>query len=204
MEEVYFSSQEIDTLFMTKPVVGNYALVYAMGWCNSRYNQTDVSYKEDFQEVKNYITPAKIKNPRYSLFKFNALSDSYHHMMQKAQYNYPQIGKIKALSIGNRAEGLIFCNEDIRKVKYIRLGKFMGKCKVSYEECPYEIIEDERGCYGLINSADLHSGFEIKGFNMINVYPVPLFNKLTGKGKMYKISTKDGILYYPCNVSLGG
>ena len=56
MEEVFFSSQEIDILFSTKPFIGNYALSYAMGWCKSKYNQNYVSYEEDFKLVDRKST----------------------------------------------------------------------------------------------------------------------------------------------------
>ncbi|WP_053957664.1 type I-D CRISPR-associated protein Cas5/Csc1 [Inediibacterium massiliense] len=207
MEEVFFSSQEIDTLFMTKPLIGNYALIYAMGWCNARYNQTKVSYQEDFKKLNNegiYITPAIINDPKYIIFTFNGLSDTYYHKMERALQNYPQMGRIKALSSGNKAEGLIFCKNDIKKISYIRLGKFMGKVKVTYEECSYKVIEDQKECYGLVNSVDLQEDFELISFRMINVHPVPLFKKLHGKGKMYQISTSEGVIYYPCSVVLGG
>src|SRR3712207_8830372 len=48
--------------------------------------------------------------------------------------------------------GLIFSKDELKKVSYIRLGKFMGKVKVTYEECNFEIINDLKECYGLINS----------------------------------------------------
>ncbi|MCT4509901.1 MAG: type I-D CRISPR-associated protein Cas5/Csc1 [Tepidibacter sp.] len=206
-EEVYFSSQEIDIFFSTKPIIGNYALAYAMNWCNSKYNQNYVSYEDDFKMVNHkglYIIPAIIKNPKYNIFTFNGLSHSYYHKMQRAQSNYPQMGKIKALSTGNIAEGFIFAKGEFRKLSYIRLGKFMGKVKVIYEKCDYKVIEEEKECYGLVNSLDLHDDFEIKNFDLINVHPVSLFKNLKGRGKMYEIKTKEGTVFYPCNIVFGG
>ena len=207
MEEVYFSSQEIDTFFSTKPLIGNYALAYAMNWCRAKYNQNYVSYEEDFKILNYrglYITPANIINPKYNIFTFNGLSHGYYHKMERALWNYPQMGKIKALSVGNKGEGLIFSKEEIRKISYIRLGKFMGKVKVTYEECSFNIIEDEKECFGLINSLDLDKEFEVVNFDLINVHPVSLFKNLRGKGKLYEINTKEGKIFYPCNMVLGG
>ncbi|SUY46396.1 CRISPR type I-D/CYANO-associated protein Csc1 [Clostridium putrefaciens] len=207
MEEVFFSSQEIDTLFSTKPFIGNYALSYAMGWCRSKYNQNYISYEEDFKIVNDnglYITPAYIKEPKYNISTFNALSDKYYHKMERALVNYPQVGKIKVLSSGNKAEGLIFSKEELNKVSYIRLGKFLGKVKVSYERCDFEIQKLDKKCYGLINTVDLSDNFKIKGFELINMQPVSLFKNLRGEGNMYKIKTKQGEIFYPCEVKLGG
>lgn len=207
MEEVFFSSQEIDILFSTKPFIGNYALAYAMGWCKAKYNQNYISYEEDFKVVNEkglYITPGYIKQPMYNIFTFNALSHEYYHKMERAQVNYPQMGKIKALSVGNKAEGLIFSENELKKVSYIRLGKFMGKVKVSYEKCSFNVVEDYKNCYGLVNSLDLSEEFDIKGFDLINIHPVSLFKNLTGKGKMYHIKTNGNEIFYPCQVKFGG
>ncbi|WP_029452497.1 type I-D CRISPR-associated protein Cas5/Csc1 [Clostridium algidicarnis] len=207
MEEVFFSSQEIDTLFSTKPFIGNYALSYAMGWCRSKYNQNYISYEEDFKVVNDnglYITPAYIKEPKYNISTFNALSDKYYHKMERALVNYPQVGKIKVLSSSNKAEGLIFSKWELKKVSYIRLGKFLGKVKVSYERCDFDIEKSDKKCYGLINTVDLSEDFKIKGFELINMQPVSLFKNLRGEGKMYKIKTKEGEIFYPCEVKLGG
>ncbi|MBW9152362.1 type I-D CRISPR-associated protein Cas5/Csc1 [Clostridium estertheticum] len=207
MEEVFFSSQEIDTLFSTKPFIGNYALTYAMGWCNSKYDQNYISYEEDFKLVNSkglYITPAYIKEPRYSLFTFNALSDRYYHKMERALANYPQVGKIKALSVGNKAEGLLFSEDELKKVSYIRLGKFLGKVKVSYEKCSFDVTRADKQCYGLVNTVDLSEDFKAKGFDLINMHPVSLLKNLRGEGEMYHIKTEQGEIYYPCHVKLGG
>lgn len=207
MEEVFFSSQEIDILFSTKPYIGNYALAYAMGWCKSKYNQNYISYEEDFKVVNErglYITPAYIKEPKYSIFTFNALSDGYYHKMERALVNYPQMGKIKALSVGNKAEGFIFSENELKKMSYIRLGKFMGKVKVNYEKCRFDIVDDYKSCYGLVNSLDLSQKFDIKGFDLINIHPVSLFKNLRGKGKLYHIRTSEGEIFYPNEIKFGG
>lgn len=207
MEEVFFSSQEIDILFSTKPFIGNYALSYAMGWCKSKYNQNYISYEEDFKLVNDkglYITPAHIKEPKYNIFTFNALSHGYYHKMERAQFNYPQMGKIKALSVDNKAEGLIFSKDEFKKISYIRLGKFLGKVKISYEKCDFTIVKENKECYGLINSVDLSEDFNVKGFDLINMHPVSLFKNLKGEGNMYKIKTNEGEIFYPCHVNFGG
>ena len=207
MEEVYFSTQEINTFFTTKPIVGNYALCYALGWCKSAYNQTAITYQKDFEKVNGeglYITPAYIKNPKYTLFTFNALSDSYHNKMDRAISNYPQKGEIKALAIGNIGEGFIFSAKPLQKVRYLRLGKFMGKAKVFYEKCEFEVTSGEYNCFGYVNSVDLSEEFEVKSFDLINMHPASVFKDLTGVGEFYKIRTKEGIVFYPTQVTLGG
>ena len=206
-EEVFFASKEINTLFSTSPAIGNYALVYALGFCKSKYNQTKITYQEDFKKVNDmglYITPAFIKEPKYSIFTFNALSDSYNNVMERAQFNYPQKGEIKALSVGTFGEGFIFSKEPMNKIYYLRIGKFMGKAKLTCEKCSYDIVNEEHESFGYVNSADISEEFNMKSFELLNMQPVPLFKHLKGTGEFYKIQTSDGIVYYPTDLSLGG
>ena len=37
MEHVFFASREVNDYFQTEAVVGNYALAYALGFCQSEY-----------------------------------------------------------------------------------------------------------------------------------------------------------------------
>lgn len=207
LEEVYFSSKEINTFFTTNPVIGNYALAYALSWCKAKYNQTDISYKSDFEDINSkglYITPALIKKCKYNIFTFNALSDGYYNKMDRAQFNFPQKGEIKALASGNIGEGFIFSKDELKKVSYIRLGKFMGKVKVSYKECNFEVVEEEKECFGYVNAVDLNDEFKANSFELINMHPVPLLKKLKGIGKLYKIMDDGNVTYYPAKIKFGG
>ena len=208
MEEIYFASKELGILYETNPVIGNYALSYAMKFCQAKYNQTSISYKEDFNMISEngiYITPAYIDTPKYITSTFNALSDKYNHKMDRAKLNYPQMGKIKALASGNIATGFIFCENDFVKQSYIRLGKFMGKAKVTYTQCSFNVIEDyKKECFGYINVVDLLEKFNVMSFEMLNMHPVPLMKKVRGQGELYEIKSNSEIYYYPVDLKLGG
>ena len=80
-EATFFASHELGELYFTEPVIGNYALSYAMGWINSPYNRYHVGYAEDFpilNQKEVYITPAWPTNkPTYRIERFNCQSESF-------------------------------------------------------------------------------------------------------------------------------
>lgn len=82
MESTFFSSREISNLYMTEPLLGNYALAYAFGFCQAPYhNQGEILYREHLGDLNNrglYITPGTFsEQPRFILRQFNAQTDAY-------------------------------------------------------------------------------------------------------------------------------
>src|SRR5918911_63628 len=55
LEKVFFASREIDELFQTEPVLGNYALTYALGLAASPYRLSEREdrpyYREDLSAL---------------------------------------------------------------------------------------------------------------------------------------------------------
>ena len=39
MENLFFASREVNNFFQTEPVIGNYALAYALGLCACKLSQ---------------------------------------------------------------------------------------------------------------------------------------------------------------------
>jgi len=88
-EHVFFSSREVSELFQTEPVIGNYALTYALGLAQSPYHipadpktgKQRVRYKEDLTPLNKrniYVTPATLLGePAFALTEFNAQPDTY-------------------------------------------------------------------------------------------------------------------------------
>ena len=82
MEHVFFASREVSDYFQTEAVVGNYALAYALGFCQSEYyNDGQIHYTRDLQKLNEesiYVTPGTFtEKPSFVISRFNALSDSY-------------------------------------------------------------------------------------------------------------------------------
>ena len=78
MEHAFFASREIGTLYETEPLIGNYALTYALGLCAAPYDWNGPPrYKEDLAPLNErgiYVTPATFKagKLRYVFSQFNA------------------------------------------------------------------------------------------------------------------------------------
>ncbi|GAB4156028.1 MAG: hypothetical protein Fur0021_23950 [Candidatus Promineifilaceae bacterium] len=86
LEPAFFSSQEISNYFQTAPLIGNYALAYALGLCHTPYfNDGAIHYRrhlEPLNEQGIYVTPATLaESPRFTLAQFNAQPDAYWYAM---------------------------------------------------------------------------------------------------------------------------
>lgn len=81
-EHVFFSSREIGNFFQTEPLLGNYALAYALGLAQAPYhNDGTVRYAMDLGPLNDreiYVTPGTlVDKPRFVLSQFNAQADAY-------------------------------------------------------------------------------------------------------------------------------
>lgn len=85
MESTFFASHELDNLYFTEALIGNYALAYALGLVKSPYNRTHVGYSEDLPNLNRegvYITPAwPIDKPKYRIETFNCQGESFYTAM---------------------------------------------------------------------------------------------------------------------------
>lgn len=209
LENTFFSSREINNFYQTEPLIGNYALAYALGFAKSPYhNKGEVRYYQDLSELNNkqiYITPAKfIGKVKFSMSQFNSISDSYWSRMdnnavatdkskgdKKADpANYPQIGFIKMLSIGNKAIFFVISDKEVEIPKYIRLGKFMSKAKISFEKVKFSLVENQDFVTKhLLNPLDIPKDkYSIKAFDTYSVNPVALIDNVYLKGNYYNLS----------------
>lgn len=213
LENTFFSSREINNFYQTEPLIGNYALAYALRFVESPYsNKGEIHYYEDLSKLNNqgiYITPAKFighkstDKVKFSLSQFNSVSDSYWSKMEqnaistnrnkKAEpINYPQIGWIKMLSIDNVARFYIFSENDIHIRKYIRLGKFMSKAKIKVEKVNFEIIKDKDFLSKqILNPLDISKTSVFKSFDTYSVNPTVLIDNVSLKGDYYKTPNMD-------------
>jgi CRISPR-associated protein Csc1 len=86
LENTFFSSREVSNFYQTEPFIGNYALAYALQFCQSPYfNDGTIYYKADLGRLNEqgvYITPAAIEGePRFVVGWFNAQPDTYWYAM---------------------------------------------------------------------------------------------------------------------------
>ena len=90
LENTFFSSREINDLYMTEPLIGNYALTYALHLAQAPYRNTgEIYYYEHLNRLNElgiYVTPATIpdgQEPKFSFSQFNSIPDGYWYAMGK-------------------------------------------------------------------------------------------------------------------------
>lgn len=88
LENTFFASREINDLYLTEPLVGNYALTYALGLAQSPYKNTgEIYYYEHLSRLNEqgiYVTPATIpanEEAKFSFSQFNSVPDTYWFAM---------------------------------------------------------------------------------------------------------------------------
>ncbi len=86
MEKTFFSSREVSNFYYTEPLFGNYALAYALGFCQSPYfNDGTIYYRPHLSALNEqgiYVTPATIQGePRFTVGQFNAQPETYWSAM---------------------------------------------------------------------------------------------------------------------------
>jgi CRISPR-associated protein Csc1 len=214
MENLFFASREVNNFFQTEAVIGNYALAYALGLCRAGYhNDGEITYAEDLErlnEANIYVTPGTLtEEPRFTVVQFNALSDSYWYQMEQNAIsvnrgrifnsrlkarptNFPQIGRFKLLSIGNKGVFYLTSRDEFRVPRYIRLGKFMSKAKISAYKQHYREVHAQDAPYrDYLNPNDLPPETQIGMFDMLNIRPTPLIRHVQLSGDFYQLADDD-------------
>ena len=215
-EHTFFASREIDPLYASEPLIGNYALTYALGLCNAPYRWNGgPRYKEDLMLLNQqglYITPASFSSLRMVLTRFNGQTDSYYfrfdqnaiattHEKVKA-INFPQSGRIRMLGLGSRARfylldqnHLIAEGKGPRLLPYIRLGKFMSKARIEWQArvTPQVVQRDRATVRALLNAADLEDTTSLLVCSIYNIHPAPILHDVEMSGEFWQLD-KDFFL----------
>jgi CRISPR-associated protein Csc1 len=227
MEKTFFSSREISNFYYTEPLVGNYALAYALGLCRSPYyNDGTIHYRAHLTALNEqgvYVTPATVRgDPSFIVGQFNAQPETYWSAMGRGVLvtrpdgyrmevesgtwyarsptgerkmarpaNRPQHGRIRYLAVGNRAVFYVLSESPLSLPRYIRLGKFMSKAKLSYTSLNYRPVEEASVTLSyLLNPADLGENIQLHFYDLISVPPTPLIQHARLSGTFYHL--EDG------------
>lgn len=131
---IFFASAEKGKTAETFPLLHNYALTYAFGFCKSLYSN-DVqapTYAQDFAIVNQrgiYIYPAQMVQGSRRLIQYNTTDEEY--LMSRGQsIGYPNWGFVKPLIPGSYFSTIILSAEPLTFSQYIRLGKWMALCRI--------------------------------------------------------------------------
>jgi CRISPR-associated protein Csc1 len=213
-EHTFFASREIGTLYESEPLVGNYALTYALGLCQSPYRleakASGPRYRLDFaplNEAGLYLTPAGFSRLNLALTQFNGQVDSYYFRFEQnaiaasratvRAMNFPQSGRIRMLGLGSQArfylldrDHLIEKGKGPRLLPYIRLGKFMSKARLEWGEkiVPDLVKRDRLDVACLLNAADLPDPSALLAFSSYNIHPAPVLRDVVMRGEFWQVA----------------
>lgn len=228
-EHTYFASREIGIFYESEPLIGNYALAYALGLCAAPYNWSGPPrYKEDLGPLNDkglYVTPATFEpgKLRYAISQFNAQTDSYYFRFdqnaiasdpeKKARAtNFPQSGKIRMLGLESQAYFFLLNQQgiDLNLPSYIRLGKFNSKARIMWERLILKsaqpvMLEDVTLGF-LLNAVDLGPGMaaNLRAFSVYNVHPAPLLSRCHLSGNFWHCGNRAGEnIYLPAGMRFG-
>ncbi|WP_069805844.1 type I-D CRISPR-associated protein Cas5/Csc1 [Thermogemmatispora onikobensis] len=228
LEHTFFASREVGLLYETEPVIGNYALTYALGWCVSPYNwDGPPRYKQDLLPLNRqgrYVTPATFLpgRLRFAFSQFNAQSDSYYFRFdqnaialersRKARaMNFPQAGKIRLLAAESRARFYALLPGEAAPAlpRYIRLGKFNSKARLDWQ--PLHLLtsepqEQEQVVDFFLNAADLPDAMlsTLRSFTLYNIPPAPLVRQARLRGPFWTGRLPGGeVVHLPAGMHYG-
>jgi CRISPR-associated protein Csc1 len=216
MEHTYFTSREIGTLYESEPLIGNYALTYALGLCASPYDwDGPPRYKQDLQPLNErgiYVTPATFLEGKlhFAFSQFNAQSDSYYFRFdqnaiatdreRKARAaNFPQAGKIRMLGLSSQAAFYLLAQDEApaRLPRYIRLGKFNSKARIEWEPLRLLAMQPEtreEDLFFFLNAVDLPPALlaGLRAFSVYNIAPAPLLKQCRLRGAFWLAARENG------------
>jgi CRISPR-associated protein Csc1 len=102
--------------------------------------------------------------------------------------NRPQHGRIRMLAIGNTAVCHLISHDPLTLPRYIRLGKFMSKARITVAEQPVNIVQrQDQQISLLLNPADLPPGYRLAAFDLVAVPPTPLVQNAVLSGEFYEV-----------------
>lgn len=205
-EHLYFASREMGILYATEPVIGNYALTYALGLCRAPYYWAGgPRYKQDLTPLNAagiYVTPATFTAFSFAFQQFNAQTDTYYSRFDQNAIgtvrgqiaranNYPQNGKLRMIGMGSSAvlHVLSARDEALDLPRYVRLGKFNSKARIDWADVPASRSE-ERGAPSrlLLNAADLPPDAQLRILALHSVHPAPLISSALLFGPCYRLA----------------
>lgn len=228
-EHTYFASREIGIFYESEPLIGNYALAYALGLCAAPYDWSGPPrYKQDLGPLNDkglYVTPATFEPGKlhYAISQFNAQTDSYYFRFDQNAIasdqekksraaNFPQSGKIRMLGLESQAYFFLVNQQgiELNLPNYIRLGKFNSKARIVWEKLILRSAQPVRfedvALDFLLNAVDLpfDAIANLRAFSVYNVHPAPLLSRCHLSGSFWHCGNRAGEdIYLPAGMSFG-
>jgi CRISPR-associated protein Csc1 len=193
-DSLYFATREIGRLYETERVIHNYALCYALGLASSPYftRQQTPTYRQDLSSLNGrgiYVTPARALAADFMLNTWKYASNHYHVKLEKAQTNTPTFGRAKELAVESLFRFYIITrDESFQPPRWIRLGKWMSKARLSCERINAPTVRT--GAFEVkhpLNPLDVFAAYTVTMCDLINMPPVSLINNARSEGEYFVI-----------------
>ena len=208
-EPLFFASKEISNMYVTAPYVGNYALAYALHLAPEEYlGLNEPRYMEDLRPLDTYVFPAKFIEYRWTAESFNSTGEGFYLYMrenividgpmrsrleQKHQkptekiklpvFNSPQIGLLKMIAPESRAFFFVLSKKALCLPKFVRLGKFLTKCRIEATELQFQERTGPFFCKFPLNPVDLAKEYALRSYSVASLKPVSLIEAVQAEGR---------------------
>jgi len=222
MEHIFFASREVGNRYETEAVIGNYALTYALGFCQAPYScGGPPRYKQDLAPLNEqgiYVTPGSfdLTTLRFVFSQFNGQTDTFYSRFdqnaistdrnKKARAaNFPQTGKIRLIGQGSIAQCYVInyheAETPLHRPDYIRLGKFNSKVRLEWnrlELAQHTPTQGEHPCAYSLNVVDLPPELvqTLRAFTLVNIYPAPLATQSRLTGSFWEARDATGVSHF--------
>jgi CRISPR-associated protein Csc1 len=150
LDYLYFATVQLGREVITGRFVHNYALAYALGLARPQTLQGPrPRYEEDLQPLRQagvYLTPAAPEpGGIVRRVQWNTVADAYAEVRRQSA-GYPDWGTVQLIAPGARFRFYFLCETlgslpptlqmalTTGRALYIRLGKWMGKARVQFEQ----------------------------------------------------------------------
>ncbi|MFW6130324.1 MAG: type I-D CRISPR-associated protein Cas5/Csc1 [Atribacterota bacterium] len=212
MEDLMFVSTEYGNEYKAYGFIGNTALPYALGLIPVHHKVfKKPQYLNHFSKLNErgiFLTPVTfLGNIEYKLERFNCMPETHHLTWSDDSGKgrtkiYPDEGWWRMISKGNRGIFYVLTKKKLNLPKYIRVGKFMSKCKIEGKEVNFSYLNDSEHYTNLILRAeDISPKIRLKSFIRMDVPNSCYLKDIIFQGKGIEIKSnyiKDPILPLEC------
>lgn len=240
-DNVFFATREMGILYETEKYLHNWALSYAFfsgvyiplpyhlqgdraqtpSYLNRDREQNLISLNSD----NLYIFPAFPLRWSYQINTFKAAQTTYYGKSKQfgekgADRNYPiNYGRAKELAVGSEYSTFLIAPESFEIPRWIRLGKWMAKTKVTAAAIPETALKSRSGTYVCrhpLNPLDLPPQQQLKLYDRIVMPPVSLVAQAQIEGDYWQLEGEtweefrrqfpelEKTVYLPNNTRYGG
>lgn len=215
-DNVFFATREMGILYETEKYLHNWALTYAFfasEYMAQPYRlQGELAQKPSYLDPNReqnllalnpegiYLFPARPLRYSYQVNTFKAAQTHYYGKSKQfgekgANRNYPiNYGRAKELAVGSEYCTYLIAADLMRVPRWVRVGKWMAKVKVSAQLIPEAAIASGSGdytCLHPLNPIDLPPTQELLVYNRIVMPPVSLISQARLQGEYLQLRGEE-------------